>query len=67
MAKILKLLSIDDDPFIHKMVQRSLDSNYIVTTASDGTEGIKVALKEKPDIILLDVEKILSDELLEIK
>jgi len=38
------------------MVQRSLDSNYIVTTASDGTEGIKVALKEKPDIILLDVE-----------
>mgnify|MGYP000586015003 CR=1 FL=1 len=56
MAKILKLLSIDDDPFIHKMVQRSLDSNYIVTTASDGTEGIKVALKEKPDIILLDVE-----------
>jgi len=56
LAKILKLLSIDDDPFVHRMVIRSLDNNYIVTTANNGDDGIITAQKEQPDIILLDVE-----------
>jgi DNA-binding response OmpR family regulator len=51
-----KILVVDDEPNIVQTLQDRLEMNeYIVVTASNGKEGLNVALKENPDIILLDV------------
>jgi CheY-like chemotaxis protein len=56
MAK-RRILIVDDEADIRAVAQLSLEINteWEVLTASSGAEGLKVALKEKPDAILLDV------------
>jgi len=50
------ILVIDDDESIGKIVRPILFSHgYSVLTAETGEEGIQVAKKQKPDLILLDV------------
>ncbi len=50
------ILLIDDDPLIRRIVTRTLDAKgYQVAEASSGTEGLDLALKNPPDLILLDV------------
>ena len=51
-----KILTIDDNALVHKVVQRSLDNKYDIFSAKNGEEGLQLASKECPDIILLDVE-----------
>ncbi len=51
-----KLLIIDDDPKVSWILKESLNSNYDIMTASDGIEGIQMASKEKPPLILLDIK-----------
>ncbi|MDX1810358.1 MAG: response regulator [Gammaproteobacteria bacterium] len=51
-----KVLSIDDDKFIHKVIARLLGDEYETLFASDGDEGITLAKQHIPDIIILDVE-----------
>ena len=54
MAK--KILVVDDEPNIVKMVGNRLRANnYEVITAIDGVDGIEKAKEEKPDLILLDI------------
>ncbi|MBN1223080.1 MAG: response regulator transcription factor [Candidatus Aminicenantes bacterium] len=51
-----KILVIDDDPDFRDAVSSILQSAlYDVATASDPTEGKDKILKEKPDLILLDI------------
>lgn len=51
-----KILVIDDEPNIMEVVQNRLEANdYIVVTAVDGEEGLEVARRERPDLILLDI------------
>ncbi len=53
----IKVLLIDDDRFIHKVVKRSLDADeFSLTCAMNGDEGLAVAFEEEPEVILLDVE-----------
>ncbi len=55
MTKV-KILIIDDDYDFRETTKIILESeNYDVLTASDGDEGLTLARKEKPNIILLDV------------
>ena len=54
--KPFKILSIDDDSFIQKVIIKELHNSYEVITANSGREGIDTAINELPDIILLDVE-----------
>ena len=50
-----KLLVIDDNPFICKLMASRLTANdYAVIIALGGAEGLKKAAEEKPDLILLD-------------
>ncbi len=52
-----KILVIDDDKFIHKVITRSLEPvGFTISCSLDGDSGIAEALKYKPNIILLDVE-----------
>jgi len=52
-----KILIIDDEKDFTHFVKENLQliSNYSVVTASKGKKGIRAALKENPDLILLDV------------
>lgn len=51
-----KVLIIDDEEAILLMYSEKLKaSGHEVLTANDGQEGLKVAQKEKPDLIFLDI------------
>lgn len=54
MAK--KILVIEDDPATSRLVEYSLrHEGYQVSTASNGLDGIRKAVEEAPDLIILDV------------
>lgn len=54
MAK--KILIVDDDPNILKLVKTRLEAhNYEVIAASDGEECMQKVLSDKPDLIILDI------------
>jgi len=57
MKKDINILLVDDDPLIENLIKYLLkDLPYTLQdVASSGKEGIKKALKIKPDIILMDV------------
>ncbi|NOG98408.1 MAG: response regulator [Ignavibacteriae bacterium] len=51
-----KILIIEDDPAIQLGLNKLLsEAGFSVTSESDGMNGMNTALKENPDIILLDI------------
>ena len=51
-----KILAIDDEKDILLLLKYNLESEgYIVKTASSGKEGIDIASKYNPDLILIDI------------
>jgi CheY-like chemotaxis protein len=53
----IQVLLIDDDRFIHKVVRRAIEPHgFGIACASDGEEGLAMALEQVPEVILLDVE-----------
>ena len=51
-----KILVIDDNEIILKTTSMKLQSaGYQVFTALDGSEGVSMVRREKPDLILLDI------------
>lgn len=51
-----KILIIEDDHAISSMYKIKFEvDGFIVSIANDGVEGLDLAKKEKPDIIMLDV------------
>ncbi|MFA5336316.1 MAG: response regulator [Candidatus Omnitrophota bacterium] len=51
-----KILIIDDEIDLAKIAKERLEaSGYTVVWASNGYEGLKMAAKEGPDLILLDI------------
>lgn len=52
-----RILIVDDEPSIVRLLSlRLLAKNYEVLVAYDGVECIKIAQKEVPDLILLDIK-----------
>jgi len=51
-----KVLVVDDDPDV-RMLNKSIveESGYTALEATNGEEGLKMAKKENPDLIILDV------------
>jgi DNA-binding response OmpR family regulator len=50
------VLVIDDEPDLVRFVRRALEAdNHQVLTTTDGAEGIRLALTERPDLIVLDL------------
>jgi two-component system alkaline phosphatase synthesis response regulator PhoP len=54
--KDTKILLVDDEPDIVEIIRFNLEQyGYKISTASDGLEAIKVAEKEIPHLIIMDV------------
>ena len=51
-----KILIVDDEPDILRFLEQLFqDAGYDTVTASDGSIGLKVAARESPDLITLDI------------
>lgn len=56
------ILVIDDDPTILATVSETLDlEGYPVVTATNGAEGLAVAEREPPSVVLLDMRMPILD------
>ncbi len=50
------IVHADDEPDIRMVIHAALSPmGFEVLSAADGPESLKIAIKEKPDLILLDV------------
>jgi two-component system alkaline phosphatase synthesis response regulator PhoP len=57
-----KILLIDDEPDLVETIQCRLESNdFDVVTASSKQEGLEKAAEEKPDLILLDTDLLVTN------
>ena len=54
MAKLV--LAIDDDKYVHHIIEESLAGFCKIIHAKDGDEGLRLTNKYNPDIVLLDIE-----------
>jgi DNA-binding response OmpR family regulator len=51
-----KILVVDDEPDLVRFVRRALEAaGYQVLTATDGSQGLLLALTEEPDLTVLDL------------
>lgn len=50
-----KILLVDDHSDIRRLIRIALGENFEVMEASDGFDGLEIARRMKPDIIVLDV------------
>ena len=51
-----KILVVDDEEHIAELIRYNLTSNgYKVITANNGIDAVKIAIEEKPNLILLDL------------
>lgn len=54
--RIKKILVVDDDPTLTVLVSKCLKSSgYEVTAVTEAEEGLEIAMKRKPDLVILDV------------
>lgn len=52
----IKILLVEDDPMIVEMYKNRLEEEgFEVLTTDKGSEVLEIAIKEKPNIVLLDV------------
>jgi DNA-binding response OmpR family regulator len=52
----IKILLVEDDSFLLSMYATKFElENFNVVTAEDGEKAVRIASKEAPDIILLDI------------
>jgi signal transduction histidine kinase len=63
----LRLLAIDDEPRILRLMNAVLANAYDLVVAGDGEEGLNLALTTRPDLILTDfnMPKLTGQELLQ--
>src|SRR5438477_8242227 len=50
-----RVLVVDDDPVVRRIVLELLNSRYIVITASTGVQLPELLKKHQPDLVILDV------------
>jgi CheY-like chemotaxis protein len=56
-----KILYVDDDPIMQKLVPFFLAQHFQVRTAGNGHEGVEIALKWLPDLILTELRMPIID------
>jgi CheY-like chemotaxis protein len=56
-----KILIVEDMDFNRDLIVQLLEDDYEVLTAADGAEGIRLAERERPDLILMDLSLPIID------
>jgi two-component system cell cycle response regulator DivK len=56
-----KILIVEDVEFNRDLIVQLLEDEYEVLTAADGAEGIQLAAREHPDLILMDLSLPIVD------
>ncbi len=51
----MRILIVEDNPVNLDLVMQLLEDDYELLTAEDGAFGVEIALKERPDLLLLDL------------
>src|SRR6201993_806189 len=54
MATNVKVLLVDDNPMVLRMLRQALSPMASVTTASDGADALLKAVDETPDLLVSD-------------
>ncbi len=52
---MVKVLFVDDDPGAHAVLAHVLPPAYTLCSASTGRGGLEAALRDSPDVVLLDI------------
>lgn len=55
MSGAKRILIADDEETVRSLVKRLLGKTYRILEAENGEEAVKVAVNEKPDLILMDI------------
>jgi CheY-like chemotaxis protein len=56
MAAKKRVLVCDDDPVILRLLEVNLElEGFEVLTGNNGEEGVEIALREQPDLVILDI------------
>jgi len=50
-----KILIVDDEPNVRKLLRTVLNKKFTVLEAEDGSQAVNMASAEKPDLILMDI------------
>jgi two-component system alkaline phosphatase synthesis response regulator PhoP len=50
-----KILIVDDEPSVRRLLRTLLKKNFTVVEAEDGEQAVATACVEKPDLILMDI------------
>jgi CheY-like chemotaxis protein len=50
-----RILIVDDEPNVRKLLRTVLNKKFTVLEAEDGSQALNVASTEKPDLILMDI------------
>ncbi|MDQ5916210.1 MAG: hypothetical protein QG584_2104 [Pseudomonadota bacterium] len=56
MSEGQKILVVDDDEFMRMMIAEAIGDSYRIIDVGSGAECTEAAARERPDVILLDVE-----------
>jgi CheY-like chemotaxis protein len=57
------ILVVDDEPAIRRLIRLTLGAEHHVEEAGDGAEALRVLVRERPDVVLLDVAMPIMDGL----
>ena len=57
------VLIVDDDPFVRKLIATTLEdvAGFELVEAGDGREAVAVAVRDRPEIVFLDVDMPVLD------
>jgi two-component system cell cycle response regulator DivK len=54
---VIKILYIEDNPLNMRLMRKLLtNAGYVLLEAFDGLSGVALAAREKPDLILMDIQ-----------
>ena len=57
-----RILLVEDSELNHDLLTQILEDEYDVRVASDGEEGVRKAVAERPDLVLMDLALPLLDD-----
>lgn len=55
------ILVVDDKSHVRELVRQLLEGRYEILEATNGAEGVSLAMKESPDLILMDMDMPVMD------